>query len=575
MIYQIILPFSAVFPNESPREIKEYIKGISKETLITAGCFFLGFKTYGSKYADPSAFLKMLFGSDKVQIEKAEQNIKAFLAANRYVSETPTIPHVVSSLQFFEIAYKLDAAEQTKTQKQSELDILKAYLLLNESLSERTRTVEQIEQHFQGHMRIVANHLFYQFDRFDLTNYDTDKLYSTQLLRACMFFEFLSQRKDCALLLHEFYRHFEVKDHKDYLKRILTLSFAVITAEKEAQTDIVLENDPEQASFLDRMAINNAEIIDDFDFKAIRANPIYKVSEGIYRIISPLFAIELIYNGLVWKFKEIYDKMPEQDRPKSFQGLKTLDFSEKFVLNSVLPKYFDERHMQKTGQELDENYQGAPDYYVRNLNSIILFESKDIMINAEVKQSVDFLKIEQALKEKLYKKSNGKSNAVLQLIKSIEKILSKKQAFDSDYSLDKVTISPVIILHNRMFNNTGLNKFINFWFQEELQILKNKGFKISNIRPLVIIDIDTLIFNQDLFSDRTLDLESCLHEYQTQYVGYSGPGSVQHPIAQQFSPTADKESLLPFAKYLENKILHMGLRRIPREAKLKNTEIFN
>ncbi|MEL1252169.1 hypothetical protein AAEO57_00165 [Flavobacterium sp. DGU38] len=570
---QIILPFSSIFPDETPKEVNEYLQGIPKEILMTAGCFFLGFNNFGSQYSDPENFIKMHLGSNSAQIEEATKNIKAFLAENGYVTETPTILFVVSSLRLFEIAFQLDERKQNKTQKQSELDIFKAYLVLNGKLSQRSQTISQIEQLFHGHKRTAANLLFNQFDRNDLINYNKSELYSTQLLRAVMFFEFLIQREDCYLLLQEFYRYFGVKDYKDYLKRLLTLAFAVITAENEAHTDIRLDDDA-QVYFLDRLAINNIEIIDDFDFKAIRANPIYKVADGIYRIISPLFAIELIYNGLFWKFKEVYNQMPEHNRPKNLQGLKTLDFSEKYVLNSILRKYFGDRYIQKTGKELDGRYDGAPDYYVRNLDNIILFESKDIMINAEVKESLDFLKIQEALSEKLYKKANGKPNAVLQLIKSITKILSKKQGFDNDYSADEAIINSVIILHHRMFNNAGLNKFINFWFQEELQILKDQGFNITNVRPLVIIDIDTLIFNQDVFADRFLDLELCLREYQTNYIGYS-PETNRNSNSNGYISTAYKNSFLPFSKYLENKISQMDLPPIPREVAVKHSQIFN
>ena len=577
LMTQLVLPFSAIFPDEPPKQIDEYLQGISRETLMNLGCFFLGFKNQNSQYSDPVDFMKMFFSSNNAELfEKAKENIKNYRIQNGNITEKPVIPYPLSSLKIFEYAFNLGESAQTKNQQQSEIDIFKAYLVLNQDLlSNRSLLIDQVEKYFQGNKKFAANFLFYQFNSFDLTNYHVDKLFSTQFLRALMFFDFLSQREDCALLLSEFYRYYGVEDHKDYLKRILPLAFGVIKGDKEAHTDIVLnrETTPDDTDFLDRLAIDNLEILDDFDFKSIRANPIYKVLEGTYRIISPLFAIELIYNGLYWKFREVYDQMPKGKRPKNLLNLKTYEFSEKFVLNKILSQYFTNCHIHKTGEELDGKYDGAPDYYVRHSNSIILFESKDIMINAEVKESADLLQIQGALAEKLYKNADGKPKAVMQLIKSITKILTGKQAFDNDYSPDNVIISPVIVVHYSMFNIGGLNKFINFWFQEELLNLKEKGLKVSNVKPLVIIDIDTLIFNKDVFADGILNLAECLFEYQSDYVGFDGSG--RFFTSHDYHKKAYRQSFLPFAHYLDSKIDSMGLRKTPREIKENGFKIFD
>jgi hypothetical protein len=575
---QLVLSFSAVFPDETPKEVHEYLEGIERETLMKVGSFFLGFKNHNSQYSDPIDFMKMFFSKKNAEIfERASGNIKIFLDANGYTTEIAKIPYVVSSLKFFEFAFNHDIIDnQNKTEEQIEIDIFKAYLLLNERLTtERNIIIDEIHKYLPVHKKPAGILLFLQLHNYDLTNYDLDKLFTTQFLRALMFFDFLSQREDCILLLKEFYNYFGVEDYKDYLKRILPLTISVAKGTKEAHTDIILDNDATQndVEFLNKLIIDNIEVLEDFDFKNIRANPLYKVSDRNYRLINPPFAMEMVYNGLYWKFKEIYDKMPKNQRPKDLYGLKTFEFSEKFVLNRLLNEYFGNRFIQKTGDELDGTYDGAPDYYVRNLNNILLFESKDIMINAQVKASLDFLEIQEALAEKLYKKADGTPKAVLQLINSIIKILTSTQGFDDDYSVDKVIINPILILHYRMFNTAGLNKFVNFWFQEELHILKEKGLNISNVKPLVIIDIDTLIFNKDIFVDRILELEACLYEYQTDYVGYNGQG--RFFTTQDYQTQALKNSFIPFGNYLDDKIDKMGLRKTPREITEKGYKIFD
>src|SRR5690606_24304317 len=139
--------------------------------------------------------------------------------------------------------------------------------------------------------------------------------------------------------------------------------------------------------------------------------------------------LELIGNGLYFKFKAINDTLPKEKKVKDLYGLKTYEFSEKYILHSVLKEYFGKRYFQRNGDELDAEYDGAPDYYVRNGKKIFLFESKDILINAQVKQSSDFKAIDNELALKLYQNEKGKPKAVLQIINNTRKILSKTLDF--------------------------------------------------------------------------------------------------------------------------------------------------
>lgn len=576
-LHKIVLPFSAIFPEEKPKSIEEYLEGIDRETLLKTGSFFLGFSHSGSKYANPYDFMAMFFSEGNTSIfQESILNLERFLFDSNLKYSDVEIPYVISSLLFFESAFELDNTQNTKSQEDVEVSILKAYLLLNEdSTSKYNGAFNELARKLPKHKLPAYILLAQQLHNSDITNYSLDKLFSTQFIRALLFFEFLNQRDDCKVLLKEFYKYFGVNDYQDYLKRILPLSTNIIMRDKESYTDIVFDDSSTEkdTEFLDRLIINDIEVIEDFDFKNIRSKPLYKVSNGIYRFISPLFAMESIYNGLYWKLKEINDKLPKADKPKDLYGLKTYEFSEKFILNSILNECFNGRYFTRTGHELEGKYDGAPDYYVRTNKSITVFESKDIMLNAEIKQSVSLDEIEKALVEKLYKKADGKPKAVMQLINSAVKILSGELGFDSDYNLDELRINPVLILHNRMFNAGGLNKILNFWFQEELILIKDRGYDISKVSSLTIIDIDTLIFNKDVFVDQKIELEDCLSEYQENFLEYSTFG--KSFASEKDAIQAIKDSYLPFANYLDAKVDQMGLREIPREIKEKGYKIFD
>lgn len=575
---QKILTFSCVFPDETPKQIEEYLDGIKREELMKMGTIFLGFKNYNSQYSDPADFIKMLFSEkNNTFLQKASENIQAYINVSPFKIETLQVPYVVSSLKFFEFGFNQKIIKgEIKSEEQTEIDVFKAYLLLNEQLTEpREILVDDVEISLPSHKRTAGRLLYLYLHNNDLNNYELDKLFATQYIRALRFFDFLSQRDDCVFLLNEFYLYFGVKDYNEYLTRILPLQYGIVMREKEAHTDLIVEATANQSDidFLNRLTIDHVDLIEGFDFKDLRGNPLYKVTEGHYRLINPPFVIEMLYNGMYWKLKEISNKIPENQKPKDLYGLKTLEYSEKFALNSVLKEYFGDRYFQKNGDELDVNYDGAPDYYARNSNSILLFESKDIMINAKTKESLDFGDIQKELAEKLYKRKDGKGKAVMQLIKSLLKILTRSQGYDKDYDPAKIIINPILVVHYRMFNTPGLNKFINHWFQEELLLLKKKGLNISNVKPLVIIDMDTLIFNRDHFADGILDLESCLFEYQSDYVGYDGKG--RSFINNEYEIQAFYDSYLPFSSFLEARTDKMGLRNLPRELREKIRQIFD
>lgn len=573
----IALPFTALFVDEEPKSLGEYFEGIGQETLLKISPFFLSFNINNSKYSNVYSFLQMFFTKGNEEIYTyLVNNLEKYLDENGFSIDEVEIPYVVSSLRFFEFVFdNVPVRPDELSVHEIEINILKAYLLINEIVTHKSGEISsETTTHLSDELRSSGIFLALQLHNFDLTNYRLDNLFATQLIRAIMFFEFLESREDCKVLLEEFYKYFGVEDYKHYFKLILPLCFAVIMNSKEVHTDLKIDEDINGNGILDKLTVSDNEILEAFDFKNLRSKPLHKISDNIYRIISPQFTIELLYNGLYWKFKYIYDLLEKKDRPKDLYLLKTYEFSEKFVLNKVLKKYFGKRYFQKSGDELEQEYDGAPDYYMRNGNRIFLFESKDIMLNAEVKQTFDFHVICEEMQKKLYMNENGKPKAVLQIINNIKRILNEQLNFDKGFRGKNVKVYPILVLHYRMFNVGGFNKIIDSWFQNELETLKNDGFNISNIKPLIIIDVDTLIFYQDLFANRKLDFEDCLNEYIYSYIDFYSQKSKRIFKSQEDLLQALRNSILPFAHYLDEKVITQKIRTLPNELLLKALGLF-
>lgn len=147
----------------------------------------------------------------------------------------------------------------------------------------------------------------------------------------------------------------------------------------------------------------------------------------------------------------------------------------------------------------------------------MLFEAKDILINAKNKDLFNYPQFENDLRKKLYyeKKTEGKikNKAVLQLVNNIQKILKKQLEFDTNYKINSVKIYPIIIIYHRQLDVPAVNKLVNQWFYEEVSKLELPSNIRNNIAPITIINIDTFIFFQDLFSDKKIKLDDLINEY--------------------------------------------------------------
>ena len=577
---KIVITFNDLFPEEEPQSIDEYLEGIDREMLLKFGSFIMGFSR-NSEYEHPVAFLKMFFSKENAEfVKEIFKNLKVFVSKTDYGIDTYSFPFIVSSLSFFEFVHDKEYGESKNyTNQEIERRVFKAYLLLNKkNTTDRTPVLNQTTEHLKKDISkyAVAYCLGLFLNSSDFSNYEVGKVFITQTIRAISFFNFLESIEEAEELLKEFYKFYDISSYDEYIKGLLPIKLSVIKKERDAHADIVIPKGDNQASsiaFLQKFSIVESELLEDFDFRNMRSNPIYQVNENTFRLTYPIFVLELIGNGLYFKFKSINDKLPKAKKVKDLYGLKTYQFSEKYILHKVLKEYFGNRYFQRNGDELDDEFDGAPDYYVRNGKRIFLFESKDILINAKVKQSSDFNVINEELSIKLLKNEKGKPKAVLQLANNIQKILSKTLEFDIKLNPRNAIVHPILVLHYRIFNTAGLNKWVNFWFQEELEKIKKEGFDISRIRPLVLIDIDTLIFNKDVFSKRKLSLEEVLIDYQENYLNFSVKGKRYNN--QDEATQAQKNSLIPFGEFLDDLVDSKGLRAIPEEFEEKAYGMFD
>jgi len=207
-----------------------------------------------------------------------------------------------------------------------------------------------------------------------------------------------------------------------------------------------------------------------------------------------LFITDKLYKGLYFDLSKINEGLAQPEKIDEFRQFYTSNFSENYLLYEVMNYCLKNRYLHFTGYEIESmGVEGAPDYYIRNGKHVILIENKDVLIKAEVKEKPLFEEIESELKKKFFEKQHGRGVGIKQIIKNIERTLSFKNTFDTNYKPANVVIYPILVVHDIVFDAPGLNTLFNTWFFDELNLLKQKGLLVDNVKPLIVLNIDTLI----------------------------------------------------------------------------------
>jgi len=366
-------------------------------------------------------------------------------------------------------------------------------------------------------------------------------------------FEFLSTKIECKILLESFYKYYSVKNYKEYIQKLIGIIHRVLIKTEEAHIDIFI-NSTEDSLFIDKHIANSNDKLTEIDFINIRSTPLYKFEEGNYRIIFPPFVIEMLYNSLYFRLKLVNDSLPKVDKVKNLYNLKTYEYSEQYVLSKLLKEIFGKRYIQKSGTELDQIMDGAPDYYVRNGKHIQVFESKDILISKEGKQYEDFSDLKKELSIKLFENEKGNRKAIRQLAETVRKILLNEADYDKKIPIKNAQIFPILVVHSRIFSSPGLNRYINDWFRKELNKL---NCDISRVHDVILIDIDTLILYKDAFKDKKVSLWKLMLDYEKYYINFTPDNLKTKPKNMEEAYRMWNESVDSFSLFLDRELKSM------------------
>lgn len=567
-----LLEFEVAFPNEEKLSIEQYLKGSSREMILNAAAFFLGFKDHNSKFDDNKEFLGMLFQAENNELaNQIYGRIKEFENKGIKIG----IINTYSSLKLFEYYFAKNEEVETQTKAQLEVNLFKAYLVLNSEFTQKQSVAFPTANESDEELKIPMMLFCMQYPVSDKSNYDINQIWVTQMIKAIYLFQFLELNKKTQPLLSAFLAHFSCTTWQEYLKSLLPLTLPAIKNEREAHTDIIVEQGEhfeQGCTFIEKLIVQENDELDQNDFLSVRAKPFYKVKDGVYRIIFNLFVVEKIFKGAYFLLRDVNKNLPATQKIKEIKSFYGDEFSEKVLCYKVIESIYPDKCIRFSGKELsDLKIDAEPDYYVRKGKNILLFESKDFLIAADKKMSFDFNVYEEEFGRILdYEEMpNGKikPKAIVQLINNIRKILKNEFSADTNYYYKDVFIYPILLTHDHQYDTAGFNELIDFWFQDALLELAEEKLFIHHVKPLSVVNIDTLIYNQVGLSN------SCnLHEVLNLYHENK---KVAKPKNKNFKTQAEYDQyledykqmrmskLIPFSIFIDNYFRKQNLWKAP------------
>ena len=561
-----LLKFEVAFPGEKKLPIEQYLSGGSRDVVLNAAAFFLGFKNHKSKFADNREFLGMFFRKENNELaNQIYSRIKAFENKGLQIG----IINSYSSLKLFENYFSRPEEPETLDPAEFEVNLFKAYLVLNSEFTEIQETAFITTNELDNDLRIPMMMFCMEYPVLDKSNYDIRQVWATQMIKSIYLFQFLESHEKTQPLINAFLAYFNCPSWQEYLKSLLPLTISALNSEREAHTDIIVEpgeNFEQDCTFIEKLIVQENDKLDQNDFLSIRAKPFYKVKKGVYRIIFNLFVVEKIFKGAYFLLRDVNKTLPAANRIKEIKSFYGDEFSEKVLCYRAIESIYPDKCIRFSGKELaDMKIDAAPDYYVRKGKNILLFESKDFLIAPDKKMSFDFNVYEEEFGKILdfEKLPNGKikPKAVTQLINSIRRVLKNEFSADTDYYYKDIFIYPILLTHDHQYDTPGFNELIDYWFQDALQDLREGGLFIYHVKPISVVNIDSIIYNQVGLTN-SISLHDMLKLYhENKKVDKSKRKFKSQEEYNQYLQEFKQlimSKLIPFSLFIDNYFIELG-----------------
>ncbi|GAA0743127.1 hypothetical protein [Gaetbulibacter jejuensis] len=478
------LEFENVFPDEEQKDVLEYLGNISKFTLLN----IIGFSN-----TKPQPNFDTFFSNPDVSWDII-QRVTKYGRENRI----PEPPEVISREASLRLAEHILANKESllngntnDDRDADEINIFKAFLVINKEVNEKQNfgdseaTIDKMAD-----MSITMAFSSADIGVYSNSDIEFGKLLYATIVKFEYILEFINSNVEYNYLEAALLESFEESDITGLNEQVKLLLGTILKLKFDNKYKLFIEK-PEHKRFLTALASD--EIEESTDFTNLKNHPIYRIDNDTFSIIDYFFVVDKFFKSVKFILKNAYNTHHNlSERSGAFFSFYNMKFSEEFLMKNVLDEIFHWKHMIK--RQIAETTDNEPDYYVRHNKRIYLFENKDVLVAGGIKSSSDIDEIRNLLKKKFLHDGN-RAVGIGQLVKSIEQIVNNQFPFD-EYVNNKnnLTIYPVLLVSDRIFEIMGMNHILNQWYLELVKEKLGDNYNPSLIRDLTFIDIDTLIY---------------------------------------------------------------------------------
>lgn len=287
--------------------------------------------------------------------------------------------------------------------------------------------------------------------------------------------------------------------------------------------------------------------VDNPDFMLFRGKPYIRMKKHHYAITNLTFVVEHIYNSVYFELRRLRKDAGFMN-DDAFRQYYTTEFSQKFMFEGYVRQCMPSNTLKAvSGSECDTmlekvkreglNTDGIvpPDYYLKVADGCIIFESKDALTNAKVKESRNAEKLFKDIKKKFFENDKGKHKGITQLLDSVEAI--QKGTFFFDNVKEDSVIYPVLVVDNPVYTMRGMHTVLEYMMREECS---KRGLRSENIKRLILMDVATLKLYADYLNANGL---VATFEQYYQHINSSGVISKNDPF----------EMLISFTEFMKDK----------------------
>jgi hypothetical protein len=518
--HKITLGFKNVFPHlNEPMDLKKILSKYPRSYLYGFIRLLNEASEINNEQETINFLLKKWFS---IKTDVSESVIKAIINFNNEKHDdsgrkrsTYLIFNIPATLQFIELFLENSKVQEINVEdKFAEGELIQVYLKINDEQNSVDKTSQKKlgemfpEEHIQ--LLLIVKHIQYA----DLLNIHSQELMFPELIKAISMFKLLENHLGGQAIIEQFNKKYNCHSWREYIYSIFFISTGVIAMNNlliQLSEDTPLLKSMKQ--LLDIIKIDTSQAYPfKSDFIVLREHPVIMETDMKFQIVNLKFFIEKIHKALYFELNAINNKIKKI--PDFLSGFYCKTFSEETIFYDTLNKIFSESLYFSDGKKMEKINPsfGASDYVAKHNNNIFLFESKSVFIQKESKMSLNSEIIRDVLIEKFFE-DEGQPKAVRQLCRNAVKILLGEYKQFGITSKTKF-IYPIIVVHSQNFNVFGLDSLLNYWFRKELKKLTNNKRFLIKIKPVILIDINTLIYYENnINTSKKFSLDNIIEAY--------------------------------------------------------------